>query len=153
MTTVKRVEEGMTDYPCTANEKTTVTEASELMKRAQIRHLPVVKNGQVIGVVSERDLRQAEILSDAMTLVVSDVMTPDPYCVQVGTPLADVARVMARQKYGCTVVLNRMNRVVGIFTTTDGMRILSQLLDSKGTEHLKLVTVDELLNPNSGLIL
>jgi acetoin utilization protein AcuB len=143
----------MTDYPCTASDTTTVMEAVELMKRAHIRHLPVLKGGQVIGVVSDRDLKQAEILSDAMTLVVSDVMTADPYCVQVGTLLSEVAREMAKNKYGCTVVLNRMNRVVGIFTTTDGMRILSQLLDSKPEGHLNLVKVEDLLNPQSGFML
>lgn len=120
----------MTPYPSIASEKMSVMEASEFMIKNNIRHLPVVKLGKVIGIVSERDLKQAEILSDAMQVFVSDIMTPNPYCVKVGTPLSEVAHQMAKHKYGCTVVLNGTT-VVGIFTSTDGMRVLSELLSSE----------------------
>jgi predicted transcriptional regulator len=82
----------------------------------------------VIGIVSDRDLQQAGLLSDSMDLIVRDVMTANPYCVQVGTRLTEVTREMAAMKYGCVVVLNDLADVVGIFTTTDGMRVLSELL-------------------------
>lgn len=117
----------MTPYPSVASDKMTIREASEFMEENKIRHLPVLKLGKVIGIISERDLKQAEILCDAMQLYVSDVMTPNPYCVKLGTPLFEVARHMAEKKYGCTVVLNGTS-VVGIFTATDGMRVLGDLL-------------------------
>jgi acetoin utilization protein AcuB len=151
MSNVKRIEEDMTEYPCIASQNMTITEAVEFMKKCGIRHLPVVEKGAVLGVVSERDLKQAEILSDAMTMLVSDVMTPKPYCVKIGTPLADVAREMAKNKYGCTVVLNQIGRVVGIFTTTDGMRVLSEILDSKPERKLRVVRVEELLTRDYGM--
>lgn len=141
-----RIEEEMTDYPSIASTEMTVTEASEFMKKCGVRHLPIVDHGRVIGVISDRDLRKAEILSDAMTLLVTDVMTADPYCVEVGTPLSTVAREMAKRKIGCTVVVNKLKRVVGIFTTTDGMRVLSELLDGDGEPSLKLVAVETLLS-------
>ena len=139
----KRVEENMTEFPCVVEHDASVLLAMELMEQHKIRHLPVVKSGDVVGVVSERDLKQAEILSDSMTLVVSDVMTSKPYCVPVGTSLADVAREMANHKYGCAVIIGLKQRIVGIFTTTDGMRVLSQLLDSKSGSELRDTTVEK----------
>ena len=120
----------MTSYPSIASEMMTVMEASEFMTKNNIRHLPVVKHGKVVGIVSERDLKQAEILSDAMQVFVSDIMTRNPYCVKVGTPLSEVAHHMAKNKYGCTVILNG-TMIVGIFTSTDGMRVLSEILTSE----------------------
>ena len=68
----KRIEEHMTEYPSLANGRTSVLEAQEFMKEMGIRHLPVVENGKIVGIISDRDLRQAEILTDSMVLVVSD---------------------------------------------------------------------------------
>jgi acetoin utilization protein AcuB len=127
----KRVEDEMTVYPSIASKTVSVTEAIEFMSRLGIRHLPVVEKNRVIGVVSDRDLKQVEILSDSMTLLVGDVMNVDPYCVKVGTSLGAVARVMAERKVGSAVILNNVDQVVGIFTTTDAMRVLSEILDEK----------------------
>jgi acetoin utilization protein AcuB len=114
----------MTEFPAVASSEMTVVEASELMKRLRIRHLPVVEAGHVVGIVSERDLKAA-------TGSIRDVMSRDPYCVRVGTPLAEVAREMAKRKLGSAIVVDGEGRVVGIFTTTDGMRVLSEILDSR----------------------
>jgi len=95
MTHATKLKDAMTEYPTISSVRTTVSEASELMKKLGIRHLPVVDEGVVVGVISDRDLRQAEMLSDAMTLFVTDVMSAKPYCAKVGTPLAEVAREMA----------------------------------------------------------
>jgi CBS domain-containing protein len=141
----RAIEDRMTEYPTIATGKMTVTEAIDLMKSTGIRHLPIVRNGVIQGVISERDLKQAEILSDAMTLLVCDVMTPNPYCVLVGTPLAEVARDMARQKIGCAIVLNSRATIVGIFTTTDGMRVLAEVLSQPRGTSSGFVTVEEAL--------
>src|SRR5579859_1531253 len=106
MKVVNRIEEHMTEYPTVASGKTYVSEALELMEQFKIRHLPVVDRGKVVGIVSDRDLKKAEILSDSMTLIVSDYMTPNPYCVRVGAPLTAVAKEMAKRKYGSANVLN-----------------------------------------------
>lgn len=136
-----RVENHMTPYPSIASDKMTVLEASKFMTKNKIRHLPVVKLGKVVGVISERDLKQAEILPNAMQLYVSDVMSRNPYCVEIGTPLSEVARQMAMHKYGCTVILNGTS-VVGIFTSTDGMKVLSDILSTDGIPLLRDVGVE-----------
>jgi len=146
---VNRIEEHMTEYPSIASRTTSVTEAYEFMKQMGIRHLPVMENGNVVGIVSERDLKQAQILTDSMQLLVSDVMTGDPYCVTVGTPLSTVAREMAKHKYGSTVVLNHLRQVVGIFTTTDGMRILSEVLSSERTDEVRAWGIERLLSSDT----
>jgi acetoin utilization protein AcuB len=145
MTHATKLKDAMTEYPTISSVRTTVSEASELMKKLGIRHLPVVDEGVVVGVISDRDLRQAEMLSDAMTLFVTDVMSAKPYCAKVGTPLAEVAREMADRKVGSVVVINERAQPVGIFTTTDGMRLLSELLASADRPDLALVPIDILV--------
>src|SRR3954470_12149021 len=105
MSTKRRIEEHMTEYPSLTSGGASVLEAQEFMQQMGIRHLPVVEKGKVVGLLSERDLKQAELLSDSMTLVVSDFMTPDPYCVKVGTPLAEVVLRMAERKIGSAIIL------------------------------------------------
>ncbi len=148
MTKPRSIENFMTEYPTIASTRTTVTEAAEFMQKCKIRHLPVIEKGVVIGIVSDRDLKQAELLADAMSLVVADVMTAKPYCVKIGTPLAEVAREMANQKIGSAVVLNGLSQVVGIFTTTDAMRILAEMLDSDPSPRFRLMKVEEVTEAN-----
>lgn len=126
-----KIEAHMTEHPCFASRKTPVSEAVEFMTRMDFRHLPIIEKGMVVGVVSERDLKQAKMFS-AAGLLLEDIMTPEPYCVTVGTPLSLVAEEMARHKYGSAVVLDDERAVVGIFTTTDAMKILSQCIREYG---------------------
>src|SRR5688500_4881986 len=98
MEKIKKIEDAMTSYPSIASKKMSVTEAYEFMLKCKIRHLPVVEEGKVIGVVSDRDLRLVQVIADSMTLLVADVMAIDPYCVKVGTPLSSVAKEMAQKK-------------------------------------------------------
>ncbi len=133
-----KIEETMTEYPCVVGPQATVIQAMDLMQKNRLRHLPVIQDGRVVGVLSERDLKQAEILSDSMTMIVSDVMTSNPYCVRVGTALSEVAKTMAERKLGCAVIVNGLGSVVGIFTTTDAMSVLSNVLS--GQDHRSVGT-------------
>lgn len=146
-----RIDEHMTAYPTITSENTSVLEAAEYMKQMEFRHLPVVENGKVVGILSERDLKQAELLSDSMQLLVCDVMTPNPYCVELDTPLSVVAREMATKKYGCVVVMNNVNQIVGIFTTTDGMRILSEILGSDHALEMRQWKIGKFIPPYTSL--
>jgi len=144
-----RIDSHMTTYPSITSSNVSVTEAAEFMKEMKFRHLPVLESGKVVGVLSERDLKQAELLSDSMQLIVSDVMTPHPYCVDIGTPLSTVAKEMANHKYGCVVVLNHQKDVVGIFTTTDGMRVLSEILSSDHGAEARTWKIERFLTSNT----
>lgn len=119
----------MVRFPYTVESKTTVREAFYLMEEWRIRHLPIVEGGKLLGIVSERDLRQYFTTSGETTL--SDVMTPTPYCVRIGTPLEKVVEVMERKKIGSALVVSVVNEVLGIFTTTDALKILRRKLNEE----------------------
>lgn len=145
MKTKTLIEESMTEYPCLVQPRTTVLQALDLLQRNRVRHLPVVDKGRVVGVLSERDLKQAELLSDSMGMIVSDVMTPNPYCVKLGTPLAEVTEVMADRKLGSAVILNELGSVVGIFTTTDALHVLTQALKNGVPSQVKGAPIENFL--------
>lgn len=130
----KSVEKFMTSYPSVANPKMKALMALKHMQKGRFRHLPVVDNYEIVGVVSERDLLRLETLLEAVDPPLEEVMIRNPYVVTVGTSLAEVAKVMATEKYGCTVVVNDKKSIVGIFTTTDGMRLLSRLLEPNSND-------------------
>ncbi len=125
----QKIEGAMTKHPYIANSKMLVTEADVFMKECHIRHLPVIENGKIIGLVSDRDLKKALAFRGPGTLSVEDVMTRNPYCIKKGTQLAEVARVMSEKRIGSAIITDEKGSALGIFTTTDGMRILSQILN------------------------
>ncbi len=104
--------------------------AFELMQEHSVRHIPVVQNGEVVGIVSERDLHSFRSLRnpDPRQAKIVDAMTSPAYVVSPRTPLAEVARVMADKKYGAAIVADG-DHIVGMFTTTDALCELARLLE------------------------
>jgi acetoin utilization protein AcuB len=115
----------MTPCPHTVQRDATCSAARETMDRYGIRHLPVLDQGDLVGILSDRELAVAERLGDPSTLVVGEVMTPEPYIALPSTLLADVADEMARKKYGAAVIVDRGN-VVGVFTAIDALRAIAE---------------------------
>lgn len=115
----------MTPIPFTVAPDDTLLMAHRMMSDHDIRHLPVVSAGRLVGVLSERDV--VTWSGHGRPMHVADAMTPEPYVVSVTTPLHEVARHMARRKLGCAVVVQD-ERVVGVFTTVDALRVLADLL-------------------------
>lgn len=124
----------MVRSPYTASPEQGLNEASEMMQECQIRHLPVVESGELKGVVSDRDLKAAMSLDQAPTLTIGDVMKTDVFAVDSWTPLSDIAREMADGKIGSAIVIDSNRTVIGIFTTTDALRILSTLIEDQSLE-------------------
>lgn len=112
-----------------------VARALERMHALDIRHLPVLDGGALVGVLSERDaaLALAAVPESADTMRVEEAMSAIPYCVAPGAPLRDVAGHMAARKLGCAVVTDDA-RILGMLTTTDALRVLGRLLE----EHERL---------------
>ena len=75
-------------------------------------------------------------------------MTRDPYCVPVGTPLSEVAGQMAEHKYGSAIITNGIGQIVGIFTTTDAMRVLQKMLQSSPGDLVRWKSVRILGGPD-----
>jgi acetoin utilization protein AcuB len=103
--------------------------AHDMMRANQIRHLPVLEGGKLVGIVSLRDLHLVETLPDVdpNEVKVEDAMTEDVYGVRRTENLGMVAAHMAEHKLGCAVVLEG-NKVVGVFTTVDALRALADSL-------------------------
>jgi acetoin utilization protein AcuB len=119
----------MTRQPWTTHRDVLLADAKELMRKDQIRHLPVLDGGTLVGIVSERDilrLERLEYLGNHFT--VEDAMVDDVYAADVEQPVDEVVEAMADNKYGAAVVLNRRYAVEGIFTTVDGMQVLADVL-------------------------
>jgi CBS domain-containing protein len=58
-------------------------------------------------------------------------MTPEPYSVTPDAPLWEVAKHMAREKFGCAVITDDGGAVVGLFTTTDALHVLADLSEAE----------------------
>ncbi len=122
------IAEVMTDAPHTIGRDEKLAQAYDVMRRFGLRHLPVLDGGRLVGVLSQRDLLFVEAAAggvDGRVEKVGQAMAHDVFCVAPGDLVTDVAREMGERKYGCAVVLDR-GSVVGIFTATDALRLLSR---------------------------
>lgn len=133
MRRVPTVSEYMTRSPHWIGAREALSEARSFMTEYKIRHLPVLKEGRLVGVLSDRDLHVVQSIAQSSfevrgeAIPVEFAMTPDPYAVAPSTPVDEVARVMAERKYGSAVVIER-GVVIGVFTTTDALRALADAL-------------------------
>jgi acetoin utilization protein AcuB len=123
------VERFMTRAPITIAPDQSLERAHTMMRSRRVRHLPVLRGQELVGIVSHRDLMLIETLPgvDAREVPVEDAMTRDIYAVAPSTAVAEVAAHMAERKLGSAVVRNRQGRVVGVFTVTDACRALAAL--------------------------
>lgn len=123
------VREHMTKSPYTIGRDQTLDRASEVMRANGIRHLPVLEGGELLGILSNRDVYLIETLQDVdpAKVTVEEAMSAEPYAVAPDTPLAEVVSTMAKHRYGAAVVMQGRD-VVGIFTTVDALQVLAERL-------------------------
>jgi len=129
---IPTVQKYMTVVPHTVGVDQSLNTAKQMMIKYGIRHLPVLKAGKVVGILSDRDIKM--ILGfkdiDAERLTVDEAYTSDPYITSPSAQLNEVVSMMAEKKYGSALVLDN-NRLVGIFTAIDALKALSDLLESR----------------------
>ena len=118
-----------------------IPEALNLMKSEHIRRAPVVKNGKLVGIVSDKDLLNASP-SPVTTLsiwemnyllskvTVAKVMSSNVMTVTEDTPIEQAARIMADNKIGGLPVMSN-GKVVGIVTETDLFKVFLELLGAR----------------------
>jgi acetoin utilization protein AcuB len=124
----------MTPLPHTIAVDQTMQTAHRMMRTYQVRHLPVLGDGGLVGLVSAGDLHLVETLRDVdpAKVPVEDAMTQDVYAVRPDTPIDEVVMHMAERKLGSAVVIEN-DKVVGIFTTVDACRAFADTLHSRMT--------------------
>ena len=136
------VHERMSRHPITITEDIPINSALKLMRDEKVRRLPVLnKKGELVGIVSERDLLYAspspatslsihELHYLISKIKVSEVMTRDVITVSEYTPLEEAARIMSDNKIGSLPVM-RDGKLVGIITESDLFRIFIEILGAR----------------------
>ena len=108
--------------------------AKDIMDRRRLRHFPVVENGNVVGVVSQRDVFRASLASMLGykertekafldNLSIKGIMSDPPITVTADTGISEAARLMVEKKVGCLPVVDG-NRLIGLVTDTDFLKVL-----------------------------
>jgi acetoin utilization protein AcuB len=133
---VMMVRDVMTSRLVTIGPATLCDEARRLMDEHRIRHLPVVSDGRLVGMVSDRDVRSAG--SSSPGAVASRIMTLDPVSVTPQTRIEYAARAMLGGRFGSLPVVVG-EALVGIVTYTDLLRAFVQVLE---TATLERITVE-----------
>lgn len=114
-----RVRECMTVDLVTVTATTTVTGAAQLMRSSGVRHLPVLHAGELVGILSDRDLLGAHTRADApQQQRVETIMSSPVNTIDADQPLADAVRTILSRRISALPVLED-GRLAGILTTTD----------------------------------
>ncbi|MFZ1398232.1 MAG: CBS domain-containing protein [Candidatus Promineifilaceae bacterium] len=118
-----------------------VPDCLKLMQRERIRRTPVVENGRLVGIVSDKDLLNASP-SDATSLSVweitylvgkirvKDVMSTEVLTIQENMPIEEAARIMVDNKVGGLPVMDNGD-LVGLITETDLFKVLLELMGAR----------------------
>ena len=134
-----KVRDVMTSPAIVVAPQTPVPQASALMKERRIRHLPVIENGQLVGMVSRGDLREASI-SEAINadlyeisfllsrLPVSKLMTRQVVTISPDALIVDAVALMTDNKIAGLPVVDGTRSVIGIVTESDLLRLLLRKL-------------------------
>ena len=130
----------MTPNPMTIRSQATVAEAWDLMGEMEIRHVPVVDDGTLVGMLSDRDLGRldvtrmlvaegADALRQELATPVAKLMSLDVIAAEPETELGNIVDVLVEQKVGALPVVHPDTReLVGIISYIDVLRALQDLL-------------------------
>ena len=133
----------MTANPTTVTARATLAEAWDLMREFKVRHLPVVQNGVMVGILSDRDLAMldvsrlyteegADAVRRSLARTVDDVMAVDVLHVEPETELSEVVAMLIDSKVGALPVVRPGTReVVGIVSYVDVLREVHELVQDR----------------------
>jgi acetoin utilization protein AcuB len=123
----------MTVDPPTVGPKDSLKKVVELLRRRDIRSVPVVEDGKLVGIVTDRDVRQVapaypfirdedEIRRYTENLTVTAAMTADPMTISSGAAVVEAAKVLETYRISSLPVVDEQ-KLVGILTVTDLLRV------------------------------
>jgi len=131
------VKNWMTKNVISITSATSLPEAHKLMSDYNIRRLPVVENGRLVGIVTRGDVREAEP-SDATSLSIWEgnyllaklhvdrIMTRNPLTISAEATIEEAAKIMLENKVSGLPVVDQEQKVVGIITESDIFRMVVQ---------------------------
>ena len=114
--TVKRSESGMIRRPITMSSGRSLREAVELMARYRISGIPVVDDGRLAGILTNRDLR---FLTDLEQPISSAMTCSNLICAPEGTTLEEAERLLQRHKVEKLLVVTETGELAGLITVKD----------------------------------
>ncbi len=133
---VKTVGEIMAREVITLKRSDSLKFGKDIMTQKRVRHFPVVEDGKVVGVVSQRDLFRASLASALRyeekiekafldNLSIKGVTNESPVTVSPDTAITEAARLMVDKKIGCLPVVEH-EKLVGLVTETDFLKVLAE---------------------------
>ena len=125
-----KVADFMTRELVTVKETDDLALAESILRLGGIRHLPVVRERKLVGLVTQRDLLRSGASGGprARAVHARDIMTRTPVTVGPDSSLAHAARVMLKHKYGCLPVCEEDGTLVGIITESDFVRFAADVV-------------------------
>ena len=119
----------MTKELVTVKESDDLALAQSILRLGGIRHLPVVRDRKLVGLVTQRDvLRTVGGGPLSRSVQASDIMTRELQTVAPRSSLAHAAQIMLRHKYGCLPVCEEDGTLVGIITESDFVRFAADVV-------------------------
>lgn len=116
----------MSKHPETIQPEDSLAKAQEMMEAGEFRSLPVVKDGTMVGMLTERDLRQHR--GHLEHTKVNGAMTAPVVSVGLHSTVQEAARLILRYRIGGLPVVEK-DKLVGMVTTTDMIRALLQIVE------------------------
>jgi acetoin utilization protein AcuB len=133
----------MTANPATVTPQASITEVWDLMRELEVRHVPVVQGGALVGMLSDRDLAAldiarmlavegSDVLREELATPITNVMSSDVIFVEPETEVSDVVGLLLEHKVGALPVIRPDTReVVGIISYIDVLRALRDRLEEE----------------------
>jgi len=129
------VKEWMAKDPIVIDENTSIMKATQMMKEHGIRRIPVVRDGRLIGIISDRDIKEAapskatsldvhELYYLLSEIKVKDIMTPDPITLKENDSVEKAAVIMLENRISGIPVVDDDYHVIGVITQTDVFKVM-----------------------------
>ena len=100
-----QIQHYMTPMPFSIGRDVSIQDAQSFMVEHQIRHLPVLDHGKLLGIVTERDLKLASTLTDSkIKWTCGDVVYPYPFIVEPEEPFQEVLKEMIERKQNFALI-------------------------------------------------
>ena len=148
------VRKWMSEHPIVIDESASLSDAINLLKQHKIRRLPVLKKGMLIGIISDRDLKEAspskvtsldiwELHYLMSKIKVKTIMTKNPVTVTPDTTIERAAILMFDNKIGGLPVVNKDGSLAGILTEQDVFKALINITGARFAANRVSITIPD----------